>query len=88
MKGDYEELHAFKAAKKQSQTKPIYSYCVLRAAYCVIDLSFLWKQESRIANSFGFRIECGMTGLVAFFIRQFEKTKPICGWAKLAQSLI
>ena len=29
MEGNYEEIHALKAAEKQSQTKPNYSYCVL-----------------------------------------------------------
>jgi hypothetical protein len=30
----YGDFKGYKAAKKQSQTKPIYSYCVPRAAYC------------------------------------------------------
>ena len=32
MKGDYEEFHALKVAKKQSQ---FYSFIVLRSGYCV-----------------------------------------------------
>jgi len=37
-KGNYNNTPAFGARKnkaKQSQTKPIYSYCVLSAVYCV-----------------------------------------------------
>jgi hypothetical protein len=67
MKGYYEEFHALKAAEKQSQTKPIYSFCVLCAAYCIIDLSFPWKRESSLLGSYGFRIKCGMTCLIACF---------------------
>jgi len=33
-------------SEKQSQSKPIYSYCVLRAAYCV-------KEKSKNERKFG-----------------------------------
>jgi len=50
--------------KNKANQSQFISYCVLRDAYCVSVLSFLWKQESSYVNGYGFRIKCGMTGLV------------------------
>jgi len=54
--------------KKQSQ--------FIRIAYCVMVLSFPWKRESSLLDSYGFRIECGMTDSENKE-KLFEKTKPI-----------
>jgi hypothetical protein len=56
------------------KTNPIVSFDVLRAVFCVTVLSFLWKQESRVVEDFGFRIKCGMTCLTACIIeRELKK---------------
>jgi len=69
------------------KTKPICSFCVLGAAYCVIDLSFPWKRESSLLGSYGFRIKCGMTCLVACFtefrLKKQSQLKPIYSYCVL-----
>ena len=66
----------FKAAKKQSQSFDFAQdkfIIVLRSADSVMVLSFLCKQESGVVNSFGFRIECGLTCLTACFTKGYLK---------------
>ena len=66
------------------KTKPIQSqfvrsaYCVLRDAYCDIDLSFPRKRESSLLGSYGFRIKCGMTYLKACLVEQYLKKQSQC----------
>ena len=72
-------ISCFEGDEKQSQTKPIYSFCVLRAAYCIIDLSFPWKRESSLLGSYGFRIKCGMTCLMSCFTEPYLKKQSQFG---------
>jgi len=88
MKADYEELYDLKRVKKQSQSFDIAqdrffivhcsAFRVLRGSYCVMALSFLRKQESRLISGFGFCIECGMTALIKRFTECDLKKQSQC----------
>jgi hypothetical protein len=54
MKGDYEEIRALKAAKKQSQSKP--NLFVLCSACCVLRYGLVIPVETGIQSCYGFWI--------------------------------
>ena len=73
---DYEDFEWFRTVKKQSQSKPILLFMVYGSEFIAIVIPVETGIQS--LGSYGFRIKCGMTRLIACLIEDtFEKTKPI-----------